>query len=122
MISGQIDLIVKTDPESNKILDVDLIDFKTEKKEGRRERDPLNRLQLRLYALAAGKSLGLNPISSHIHYLSDNVRFDVDVSEENLVNARKDINKAVKGIKSRRFGKKPGKNCDSCDFHLICSK
>ena len=41
LISGQIDLITKIDPDTQELLDVNLIDFKTEKKEGRRERDPL---------------------------------------------------------------------------------
>lgn len=122
LISGQIDLITRYDPNSEKILDVNLIDFKTEKKEGRGERDPYNRLQLRLYALAAGKSLNLNPKNTSIHYLSDDIRFDVSIDEENLNEARFTINQAVQGIKSRQFEKKCGEHCKSCDFNLICSK
>jgi len=54
LTSGQIDLITRINPDTEQVLDINLIDFKTEKKEGRRERTPLNRLQLRLYAIAAG--------------------------------------------------------------------
>lgn len=122
LISGQIDLITKINPETNELLDVNLIDFKTEKKEGRRERNPINRLQLRLYAIAAGKALGLNPVVTNIHYLSDNIRFDVDISEKKLSEAKQAINNAVQGIKRRRFAKKPGTHCEKCDFNLICSK
>ncbi len=122
LISGQIDLITKINPETNEPLDVNLIDFKTEKKEGRRERNPVNRLQLRLYALAAGKALGLNPVETNIHYLSDNIRFDVDISEKKLSEAKQTINKAVQGIKRRKFAKKPGTHCEKCDFNLICPK
>jgi len=122
LISGQIDLITRINPDTEQILDVNLIDFKTEKKEGRRERDPLNRLQLRLYAIAAGKALGLNPLISNIHYLTDNVRFEVDVSEEKLNKAREIINDTVQGIKNRNFARKPGKQCQECDFCLICPK
>ena len=122
LISGQIDLITLVNPETNEVKDVKLIDFKTEKKEGRRERDSLNRLQLRLYAIAAGRALELNPIISSIHYLSDNVRIDVSVDKDNLIEARETINQAVQGIKNRDFNKNCGKHCDSCDFNLICSK
>ncbi len=122
LISGQIDLITKIDPGTQEILDVNLIDFKTEKKEGRRERDPLNRLQLRLYAIAAGRAFGLNPVQSYVHYLSDNVRFDIDISDEKLKDARAVIHNAVQGIKNRNFRRKPGKHCEKCDFNRICSK
>lgn len=122
LISGQIDLITKLDPETHELLDVNLIDFKTEKKEGRRERDPLNKLQLRLYAIAAGKAFGLNPVKSNIHYLTDNIRFEVDVSQDKLDDARALINSAVQGIKNRNFRKKPGRHCEQCDFNKICSR
>lgn len=122
LISGQIDLITKIDPVTQETTDVNLIDFKTEKKEGRRERAALNRLQLRLYALAAGKALGLNPIKSNIHYLSDNLRFEVDISEDKLSQSRQKIDKAVQGIKSRKFTKALGSHCEKCDFRRICSK
>ena len=122
LISGQIDLITKIDPKTQEILDVNLIDFKTEKKEGRRERNPINRLQLRLYAIAAGRALGLNAIQSHVHYLTDNVRFEVDISPEKIKKARDTIDSAVQGIKKRNFKKNPGKHCEKCDFRLLCSK
>ena len=122
LISGQIDLITKIDPDTQEVVDVNLIDFKTEKKEGRRERDPLNRLQLRLYAIAAGKAFGLNPVESNVHYLSDNIRFKVDVSEEKLNDARMEIHNAVQGIKDRNFRRNTGAHCEKCDFNKICSK
>jgi DNA helicase II / ATP-dependent DNA helicase PcrA len=122
LISGQIDLITKIDPITNDVLDVNLIDFKTEKKSGRRERDPLNRLQIRLYAIAAGRALGLKPIESYVHYLSDDVRLPVDISKNYLDEAKDQINAAVHGIKARNFKKTPSKRCEECDFKLICSK
>ena len=122
LISGQIDLITKFDPVTNRISDVNIIDFKTETKDGRRERTPLNRLQLRLYAIAAGRAFNMNPLQSHIHYLSDNVRLEVSVAEDKLDDARKTINDAVQGIKNRSFAGHPGKHCAECDFNLICSK
>jgi len=122
LISGQIDLITRINPKTNEIKDVHLIDFKTEKKEGRRERDPINKLQLRLYTLAAGKALELNPLISSIHYLSDNVRLEVNINKEKLADARGIINDAVQGIKQRSFNKNCGPHCKDCDFNLICSK
>ena len=122
LISGQIDLITKINPDTKEVLDVNLIDFKTEKKEGRSERTPYNRLQLRLYAIAVGKSFGLNPEKSNIHYLSDNVRLEVDVSEDKLKDARETINNSIQGIKNRDFHCNSGLHCKNCDFNTICPK
>lgn len=122
LISGQIDLITQVDQNTNQVTDVNLVDFKTEKKEGRRERDSLNKLQLRLYAIAVGRSFGLNPVISNIHYLSDNVRLKVDVSPEKLKEAREIIDLAVQGIKNRNFKKNATEDCINCDFKEICSR
>lgn len=121
LISGQIDLITRVSPDST-TTDVSLIDFKTEKKDGRRERSPLNALQLRLYAIAAGRSFGVNPTDLHIHYLTDNVRAEVPISPQKLEEARNTINGAVQGIKKRQFHKSCGTRCEICDFSKICTQ
>jgi len=122
LISGEIDLITRINPDTNEITEVNLIDFKTEKKDGRRERDPLNRLQLRLYAIAVNRALGLDTKQAHVHYLSDNVRFEVDLADKKLEESKNLVEGSIQGIKHRNFSKNPGSHCEECDFTMICSK
>lgn len=119
LISGQIDLIQNIDPESHEIKDVCLIDFKTERE--KLETKDLIRLQLRLYALAGDKSLGLNPQEAKIHYLSDKHREEIDISEKKLDETRDRVSEIIEGIKNNQFEPCLGKNCETCDVRFVCN-
>lgn len=119
LISGEIDLIQKIDPVSNKVKDVSILDFKTEKE--KLETKDLIRLQLRLYALAGDKSLGLDPKSAKIHYLTENFRQDIDISENKLEETKKKISEVIDDIKTSNFKSCPGDRCKKCDVSSVCS-
>jgi len=118
LISGSIDLIQKVDPVSLEIKDVSIIDFKTEKE--KLETKPFIRLQLRLYALAGDKSLGLNPKSAKIHYLTEKAREDIDISAQKLNETQEQITRVIEDIKNGRFAHCPDKHCESCDVRFVC--
>ncbi len=120
LITGQIDLLKKFDEEGN-VREVEIIDFKTEK-----EIDRLYRLdyelQLRLYAIACMKSLGLNPQQACIHHLDGNKKDYVNISQPDLDKASEEMNKAISNIIDGNFSPKPSENCADCDWQKICSK
>ena len=119
LISGQIDLIQNLDPESHEVTDVCIIDFKTEKE--KLETKHLIRSQLRLYALAGDKSLGLNPQKAKIHYLSEDYREEIDISEEKLNETQDTVSEIIDNIKNNQFEACPGENCAPCDARFVCS-
>lgn len=119
LISGEIDLIQKIDPISNEVKDVSILDFKTEKE--KLETKDLIRLQLRLYALAGDKSLGLNPKSAKIHYLTENFRQDIDISENKLKETQNKISEVIDDIKTGNFKSCPGDSCKKCDVRSVCN-
>lgn len=120
LISGQIDLLKKVDEKGN-VTEVEIIDFKTE---GNTER--LYQLdyekQLKLYAVACLESLGLNPQKAFVHHLDDNSLSEVDISNEKLVLTKEEVIRSVNKILSKDFVPCPSKNCEECDYRLICSK
>jgi DNA helicase-2/ATP-dependent DNA helicase PcrA len=117
LISGTIDLIQKLDPVSKEVKDVCILDYKTEKET--LETKEAIRLQLRLYALAGDKSLGLNPQKADVHYLTNNFRQEIDVCKEKLEEAKQTITSVIEKIKTGEFPCSKG-NCKSCDVRYVC--
>jgi len=122
LISGQIDLLKKLDSNGN-ITDVEIIDFKAEKKEGIYSSD-YDR-QLRYYAIACLDSLKLRPQKATVHILDaeeevDETR-DVDISDSSLSSTRQDIAGTVSRIRSKKFPASPDhEKCKECDYMKIC--
>lgn len=124
LISGQIDLLKKLD-ESGNVQEVEIIDFKTEGEKAKKPYAMDYEKQLRLYALACMKSLGLNPKKAVIHHLDKNLfnkRTKVDISEEKLEDTKKGINETVTKILDKKFTSNQGSLCSDCDYKYICSK
>ncbi|APH38938.1 ATP-dependent helicase [Methanohalophilus halophilus] len=120
LISGEIDLIQKIDPSSQEIKNVSIIDFKTEKEDY--ENFPLLRMQLRLYAIAGSKSLGLNPLDAGVHFLTNNVRRNVSVNPDKLDETRGQVADAITNIKRGNFIATPNHDkCKNCDVRYVCS-
>jgi len=121
IISGQIDLLKKMDDEGN-VAEVEIIDFKTEKE----KKDKVYQLdhikQLRFYAIACLKSLGLNPKRACVHHLDQtkDKKEYVNISPTFLNKTKKQIVKDVKDILKKNFPAKPSKICKNCDYRYIC--
>lgn len=119
LISGSIDLLKKVDRNGN-VTDVEIIDFKTDKKDS--IYTPNYKKQLRFYAIACLESLGLRPQKAFVHHLDEGKRVAVDVSGPKLKTTKKEVRDSVSHILSRKFPARPeGKKCWECDYRAICS-
>ena len=123
LITGQIDLLKKYDANGD-LREVEIIDFKTENTANQEEqlyRDD-HELQLRLYAIACFRSLGLHPQKAHIHSLDGNTLREVAVDEKALEAANSQIDQIISNIVSKNFGNRPAGACMKCDYVKICSE
>ncbi len=118
LISGRIDLLKRLDPNGN-VRAVEIIDFKSE--------DEINKaysqdreLQLRLYAIACMRSLGLDPKKACVHYLDENRREHIPIAPEDLEGARQKVSKIVSEITGKRFAPSPSERCGGCDWRIVC--
>ena len=127
VISGSIDLLLKEDEVGN-IQGAEIIDFKTMD-----STDPDDdsvmvdwtelALQVQLYARAATAVLGENAKTGSVHFLKDNRRVNVPITDDALNDAIANIEWAVQGILAGDFPMRPHpEKCDACDFKVICAK
>ncbi len=119
LITGQIDLLKKYDEHGN-IKEVEIVDFKSEKDD-----NPLYRtdyeMQLRLYAIACMRSLGLNPQKACIHHLDTGKKEDVGITEPELKETSTTMDNTISNIVDGNFPPKPSSSCADCDWRRICS-
>ena len=127
VISGSIDLLLKED-EAGNILGAEIIDFKT-MDSGDPDDDKFVvdwtelALQVQLYAKAAVEVLGENARTGSVHFLKDNQRVNVSITDDALDAAIANIEWAVQGILASDFPMRPHpEKCDACDFKAICAK
>ena len=134
VISGSIDLLLHEDKKRN-IVRAEIIEFKTMKSDKQPdaniEQPDANNdldwtelaLQVQLYARAANQVLGQNTRAGSVHFLKDNQRVDVPITQEACDAALSNIEWAVKGILNSDFPMRPHlEKCGNCDFEKICSK
>jgi len=118
LISGNIDLIKKLDAEGN-LEGIEIVDFKN------REDTELAtdyEKQLKLYAIASLRSLGLNPKKATVHHLDDDSLTEVNISPGELGRVEDEVKDEILNITRRNFPKNPGSSrCRKCDFKLICN-
>jgi DNA helicase II / ATP-dependent DNA helicase PcrA len=120
IITGDIDLLKKVDP-AGKTMQVEIIDFKTDRqnRDGQYDVDYSN--QVRFYAFATRESLGYVPETAIIHHLDNDTTESIDVSESAQNKTMKMIDGRVHLILEGNFKPKPEKNrCAGCDFRSIC--
>lgn len=127
VIAGAIDLILSVD-EDNNIIDASVIDFKTiQGGEEAEESEKLEwtelALQVQLYAKAATEVLSENAQTGAVHFLKDNQRIEVPVTEEATQAAVENVEWAVDRIIAGDFPMRPhGEKCEECDFKALCPK
>ncbi|MBU4502211.1 MAG: ATP-dependent helicase [Nanoarchaeota archaeon] len=119
LIAGSIDLIKKIDADGN-LQGIEIVDFKNRKKD---DMATDYEKQLKLYAIASLRTLGLDPKKAVVHHLDDNSLSDVDISPSALKQMEEEVRRAVDDILHRRFSKtKDGDKCRKCDMQRICPK
>ena len=80
-------------------------------------------LQVQLYARAATEVLGESAKTGSVHFLKDNQRVSVPITDGALDDAIANIEWAVQGILAGDFPMRPHpEKCDACDFKAICAK
>jgi DNA helicase-2/ATP-dependent DNA helicase PcrA len=119
LITGQIDLLKKYDEHGN-IKEVEIVDFKSERDDNQLYRTDYE-MQLRLYAIASLRSLGLNPKQACVHHLDSGKRDYVGITEAELKQASTAMDDAISNIVEGNFTPKPSTSCDACDWRRICS-
>lgn len=124
LIAGVIDLLKEFD-EKGELEEVEVIDFKTEKEiDSIYEKD--YELQLRLYAIACFRSLGLKPRKAVIHHLDvkegKSTRTSVDTSPPMLEKAGEELSETISTIIGKTFNPTPSERCVGCDWRRIFSK
>lgn len=123
VISGAIDLLLTEDPQGNVYAQV--IDFKalsTPEEDTSLIWTDLS-LQVQLYAHAAHHIFGENANTGAVHFLKENSRVDVPISQPAITAAMANIEWAVERILDDDFPMRPSNNkCDGCDFKLLCAK
>ena len=119
LIAGNIDLIKKLN-EKGDIEGIEIVDFKEHEDT---EMATNYEKQLKLYAIASLRALGLNPKKATVHHLDEGTTSDIDISEDELKKIEDEIEIEVKDIMNRNFQKKPSrKSCKRCDWKYICTK
>lgn len=119
LITGQIDLLKKLNPEGD-LSEVEVIDFKTEKENGRYSAD--YERQLRYYAIACLEALDLRPEKAVVHHLDDDSHHSVDISEHFLNTTKSEVGQIVGKILKKQFPATPEKTrCEGCDYLRLCS-
>ncbi|MHA1364072.1 MAG: RecB family exonuclease [Candidatus Freyarchaeota archaeon] len=119
LISGSIDLIKRLN-DKGELESIEIVDFK-EHDDNELATD--YKKQLKLYAIASLKALGLNPKKATVHHLDQGNTSEVDISPKELETVEKQVKKQVQDIMNRKFPKNPNKEkCQTCDWTHICTK
>jgi len=119
LIAGQIDLIKILD-EKGDVEAIEIVDFKEHDKS---ELSTDYEKQLRLYAIASIRALGINPQQATVHHLDEGTRSEVNIGPEILTEVEEEISENILRIMSRKFPKYPSKtNCLACDWRYFCTK
>jgi DNA helicase-2/ATP-dependent DNA helicase PcrA len=109
----QINFVDSTEPNA-----VELIDYKTGRP--RTEKDAENSLQLSVYALAAQRTLGLNPVRLTFYNLTSNEAVSTVRTSADLATALERIREVASAIRAGGFDPKPGFGCRWCDYLPLC--
>ena len=109
-IAGRVDVIMRNENE------IEIRDYKTSDKVISQDEAEL---QVRLYTLGL-RMIGESVTLASLAYLDDAHISQVNLTENDLEDARQKAEKHIAGIMERRFDATPGEPCKECDYQLIC--
>jgi len=98
---------------------VEIIDYKTGSPKtslGKEEK-----LQLMIYAVAAKKVLGLNPLKMTYYYIEDGSSMSFEMDADDILKIEENVKELIQKIKRSNFKPTPGWHCQYCDFKDICA-
>jgi DNA helicase-2/ATP-dependent DNA helicase PcrA len=98
---------------------VEIIDYKTGSPKKTLAKE--EKLQLMIYAVAAKKVLGLNPLRLTYYYLDDGTTCSFDIKDDDIDDTEVEIRDLLDKIKRSNFKPTPGWHCQYCDFKDICA-
>ena len=97
-----------------------IIDYKTGRPKSQEDAD--DSLQLSLYALAAQEKWGYHAARLIFHNLDGNTAISTERSEIEIEAARLKVGEIATKIAAGEFAPKPGIQCGSCAYRLLCPK
>jgi ATP-dependent DNA helicase UvrD/PcrA len=97
---------------------VELVDYKTGRPRSQKDAD--KSLQLSVYALAARRVLGLDPLRLTFYNLTNNQPVSSVRTENDLEETRRQILEVAGEIRRWNFSPTPGFVCKYCDFVPLC--
>ena len=98
---------------------VEIIDYKTGTPKTSLSKE--EKLQLMIYAVAAKKVMGLNPLKLTYYYVEDGTALSFEITEEDILKTESDAKELIQKIKRSSFKPTPGWHCQYCDFQGICA-
>jgi len=98
---------------------VEIIDYKTGSPKKTLAKD--DKFQLLIYALAAKKVLGLNPVKLTYYYLDDCSKASFEIKDGMIEKTESEIKELIQKIKRSNFKPSSGWHCKFCDFRDICA-
>ncbi|MFA5086495.1 MAG: UvrD-helicase domain-containing protein [Candidatus Paceibacterota bacterium] len=98
---------------------VEIIDYKTGTPKTSLSKE--EKLQLMIYAVAARKVMGLNPLKLTYYYVEDGTALSFEITEEDILKTESDAKELIQKIKRSSFKPTPGWHCQYCDFQGICA-
>jgi len=112
VVSGRADVIY--DEHDGVIENLAIVDYKTA------TGGEIRPLQLQVYA-DAGRREGLTVGAAFIHDMGTTTRHPVDISDDSIKRAEKQVIEAAELLKIRDFTPRPEKKkCTSCDVKSLC--
>ena len=97
---------------------VEIVDYKTGQSKDQKYVDKDD--QVTFYAIGVKEALGYEPKKMTLHFVGTGEKVTTTRTDAQLEQAKKEVSKIVKEMKSKDFVASSGKHCDWCAYRNIC--